>query len=72
MLPSLERSNGRTTSVFQMLLIAQARSELREYQLLSYHLVPFFSLIRAKATEKIFYKTFNLSVHILGVCLYVY
>jgi len=47
-LPSLDRSNGWTTSVFQIFLIAQARLWLREYQLLTCHLVQVFEF----GTEK--------------------
>jgi len=50
-LPSLDRSNGWTTSVFQILLMAQALSGLREWQLLTCCLVRSLNFVRENATE---------------------
>jgi len=71
-MPSLNGSNGWTTSIFQILLIAQARSVLREQQLLMCYLVGFFNFVREKATEKTGYKFFDLSVHNFGVRFHVH
>jgi hypothetical protein len=70
MLPLLYRNNGCTPWVFQILLIAQARSGLREWQLLTCHLVRALNLVREKATGKL---ATNFSTFlILGVWLNVY
>jgi len=61
MLPSLYRGNGCTASLFQILLIAQARSGLRDWQLLMCHLVRALNLVREKATGKTGYKFFYFS-----------
>ena len=71
-MPSLNGSNGWTTSIFQILLIAQARSVLREQQLLMCYLVGFLNFVREKATEKTGYKFFDLSVHNFGVRFHVH
>jgi hypothetical protein len=56
-LPSLNGSNGWTTSIFRILLIVVARSGLREQQLLTYHAAQlFFNLVHEKTTDETGYK----------------
>jgi hypothetical protein len=57
-LPLLNDRNQRTTTIFQIISIAHARSELREQQITTCGLVQFFGAVREKKTEKIGYKIF--------------
>ena len=65
-LPSLDRSNGCNTSIFQTLLIAQAPLGLREYQLLTRHPVQVFEFGTSKTTENIGYKKFRSCISYRG------
>ena len=71
-LPSLDRSSGWTTSVFQILLWTQRLLFLGEKQLLTFHIFRFLSLTHEKNTEKLVTIIFEISDLIVGVSLVVY
>ena len=75
-LPTLNRSNGWTTSIFQIMLITVASSGLREQQLPTFHVPQFFFFIwymkrpltklATKISMTLNFKKFNLNMQFIS------
>jgi hypothetical protein len=66
----LEKKGNTTT--FQIISIAHARSELQEEQIVTSDSFSLLVLYVKKRPRKLATKSFDLSVLIFGLCLYIY